>query len=156
MGLFDSIKQNIEAKLFLKKLNAAEDREDQERSAIIELEDLTPQSIDGHNRRYHYKDVNIWVVWQFSGHYGKSLNSSGMRRGDSVDLRSPRKKDEDPKAIAVYWKGNEIGYMKSNRLRDMVHQWKAAGLPVRAIISQVGGEQKVYIEFAFYGIPTKK
>lgn len=154
MGLFGFLKKkDPEAEKLLETIKADIERQDAERAQICEMADLTPGSIAGKKRRYHYKDVNIWVKWEYGGHYGKSCESIGMKRGDALDLLPPKEKNEDPDAIAVCWKGTEIGFMKTNRLRSMVHQWKAAGLPVLAIVTQVGGEQKIYIEFAFYGAP---
>lgn len=125
----------------------------QEHSAAVSSPNLTPESINGKLRSYHYKDVDIWVKWQYCGRYGESCESIGMKRGDTLQLKPPSAADEDPKSIAIYWKGNEIGYMKTNRMRDMVHQWNAAELPVLAIVSHVGGDSKVLVEFAFYSKP---
>lgn len=126
-----------------------------EHSLAAELPDLTPASLNGNNRKYHYKDVNVWVRWEYGGQYGKSCESIGMKRGDALQLRPPKEKDPDPGSVAIYWKGTEIGYMKTNRMRDMVHSWHAANLPVLAVVSYVGGEEKLLVEFSFYGTPTK-
>lgn len=124
-----------------------------ERAHVNELPDLTPVACDGHNRKYHYKDVNIRVRWEYSGHYGKSCQSIGMKRGDVLQLLPPKEKDQEPGAVAVVWKGIEIGYMKANRMQDMVHSWQAAKLPVLATVARVGGEEQLYIEISFYGSP---
>lgn len=128
----------------------------EERESVLASDDLTPETIGGKRRKYHYKDVNIWVVWQYSGRYGKSCKSAGIKRGDPVQLRAVNNDPEDPEAIAVYWNGDKIGYMKTNRLRNMVRSWRKARLPIRAIVSQVGGEQKIFLELAFYGNPKTK
>ena len=120
------------------------------------LPDLTPASYNGRSRKYHYKDVNVWVRWEYGGHYGKSCESIGMKRGDALQLLPPKEKDEDPHSVAIVWNGTEIGYMKTNRMRDMVHSWNAANLPVLAFVSHVGGEEKLLVEFAFYGSPPRQ
>ena len=156
MGLLGFLKKkDAEAEKIMKGIQADLERQEKEREQINDMADLTPEVIAGKKRRYHYKDVNIWVKWQYGGRYGKSCESIGIKRGDALDLMPPQEKDNDPESIAICWKGTEIGFMKSNRLRSMVHQWKAEGLPVLAIVTQVGGEQKIYIEFAFYGSPKK-
>lgn len=158
MGLFDFLKRKpidgVES-LPLDEFDQHIKELSKEREAVNAADALTPEVLAGKKRRYHYKDVNIWLKWQYGGHYGKSCESIGMKRGDVLDLMPPQEKDDDPETIAACWKGIEIGFMKSNRLRNMVHQWKAAGLPVLALVSDVGGEEMLYIEFAFYGAPKK-
>lgn len=139
----DDIQRQLEAK-------------DAEHKAAQSLPDLTPEALDGHPRNYHYKDVNVWVVWQFGGQYGKTCESIGIRRGDLLELGAPPKPDDDPDGVALFWKGTHIGYMKRNRMQDMVHEWKNAGLPIQAVVSYLGGESKLLVEFAFYGTPAKK
>lgn len=162
MGIFgfhkkkDSIRV-VSNKNGIKELNEQIAKLDAEHDQTINSTDLTPEAVSGKKRKYHYKDVAIWVVWQYGGQYGKSCESIGMRRGDVVELLPLPENDDDPESISVYWKGTHIGFMKSNRMRTMVHQWKDAGLPVIAIVSHVGGETKILLEFAFYGyIPKTK
>ena len=126
-----------------------------EHTLAKELPDLTPATYSGYNRKYHYKDVNVWVRWEYGGQYGKSCESIGMMRGDQLQLRQPKEKDQETGSIAICWKNTEIGYMKTNRMRDMVHSWQVANLPVLAFVSHVGGEEKLLVEFAFYGAPSK-
>lgn len=114
---------------------------------------LTPDNYQGQARSYHYKDVSPWIVWQFGGSYGKDCKSAGIRRGDKIDLVPHRRKDE-PKEISLCWHGTEIAHMRSNRMRDMVHQWRKADLPVLCVVSHVGGESNLLLEFAFYGHPS--
>lgn len=154
MGLFDFFKKkDIQTKKSLKTTKSDIERQSKDCAHVIDMPDLTQESIAGKKRRYHYKDVNIWVKWQYGGQYGKSCESIGIKRGDLLDLKPPKEADGDPESIAVCWRGIEIGFMKTNRLRNMVHQWKASGLPVLAVVTKVGGDQKIYIEFAFYGTP---
>lgn len=126
---------------------------EKERENVLTAQELTPPDLNGYSRTYHYKDVNIYVSWQYSGQYGKSCKSIGMRRGDGVQLKS-RRAEDDPEQVFVVWRDLEIGTMKSNRLRSMVHQWQAANLPLECVVAAVGGEQKLLLEFAFYGKPT--
>lgn len=123
-----------------------------EREKVQSCQELTPSERDGHTRSYHYKDVNIYVGWQYGGGYGKTCKSIGMRRGDLVKLIA-RRSDDDPEQVVAVWHDLEIGTMKSNRLRGMVRQWQAAKLPVQCVVAAVGGEQKLLLEFAFYGKP---
>lgn len=162
MGLFDFFKKITEptqkdnqTSRAISDINKQIDTLEKEREKVLSSDDLTPKAINGKDRQYHYKDVNIWVDWQFSGRYGKSCESAGMKRGDEVQLRLINNDPEEPKAVGVFWNKQKIGYMKSNSLRDMVRSWRASRLPIRAIISQVGGEQKLFLEFAFYGAPKK-
>ena len=96
------------------------------------------------------KAVNIY--WQYGGQYGKDCKSIGMKRGQHVEL-VPHPEEEDPSNISILWKNKEIAKMKDNRLRGMVHQWFDRELPVQCIVASVGGEQKLLLEFAFYGRP---
>lgn len=141
------------AKSMIRSINHQVKKLEKERNAVLSGDDLTPEEIDGHHRSYHYKDVNVFVVWQYGGQYGKNCKSIGMRRGDIVEL-VPHRQKEDPDQIAISWRGIEVAHMKTNRLRGMVHQWQAAKLPVLCIVASVGGEQKLLLEFAFYGKPS--
>lgn len=123
---------------------------EKERNAVLSSKDLTPEEVDGYSRSYHYKDVNVWVFWQYGGRYGKTCKSIGMRRGDTVELVPHHRKD-DPKQISIRWRDIEVANMKTSRMRDMVHLWKKANLPIRCVVSSVGGEQKLLLEFSFYG-----
>lgn len=115
-------------------------------------QDLTPDDFMGYPRKYHYKDVAVWIVWKYSGQYGTSCESASIRCGDHLDLVPTSSSDSNE--IAIYWKENHIGFMKENRLQGMVCDWKKAGLPVQAVVSFVGGESKLLVEFAFYGAPS--
>lgn len=129
---------------------------EKERNQTLNSDDLTPKVLDGKERRYHYKDINIYVSWQFGGRYGKDCKSIGMKRGDELQLKLINNDPEDPEAVGVYWNHQRIGSMKSNRLRGMVRDWKAAKLPILAAASHVGGKQKLLLELAFYGAPQSK
>lgn len=158
MAIFDFLKKGHSVEVVRNEIDfSAIDRQikilEDERDKANASEDLTPDSIAGKKRKYHYKDVNIVLFWQYSGQYGKSCSSIGMRRGDVVELHPPKEKTEDPEDVAINWKGIDIGVMKNNRLRSMVHQWNRTGLPVLAVVSHVGGAQRLLIEFAFYGNP---
>lgn len=162
MGLFDFFKKITEptqkdkqTSRAISDINKQIDTLEKEREKVLSSDDLTPETLNGKDRRYHYKDVNIWVDWQFSGQYGKSCESAGMKRGDEVQLRLINNDPEEPEAVGVFWNKQKIGYMKSNRLREMVRSWRASRLPIRAVVSQFGGEQKLFLEFAFYGAPKK-
>ena len=126
-----------------------------ERASVLAATDLTPEEIDGLARSYHYKDVNVWVDWRYGGQYGKNCASIGMRRGDMVELVPHRRKD-DPEQVSIRWKGMEVANMKTGRMRGMVRQWQAAKLPVRCVVAAVGGEQKLLLEFSFYGKPDSQ
>lgn len=139
----------------ISKINQQIHQLETERASVLSSADLTPTKLEHYSRSYHYKDVNVYVFWQYGGGYGKTCESIGMKRGDFVKL-VPCHNDEDPEKVSVYWQGIEIAAMKSNRLRGMVHQWIDNELPIQCIVSAVGGEQKLLLEFAFYGRPTKK
>lgn len=139
----------------MRQINQQIEQLDKERDSVLSAPDLTPQEVDGYARSYHYKDVNVWVNWQYGGMYGKSCSSIGMRRGDSVELVPHRRKD-DPEQVSIRWRDVEVGNMVTGRMRGMVRQWQAAKLPVRCSVSAVGGEQKLLLEFAFYGRPKHK
>lgn len=161
MGIFDLFKpkktlnKNGVESLSFDDLDEKIKASAEERSKVNAYDDLSPEILAGRKRRYHYKDVNIYIKWQYGGHYKDSCASIGMKRGDVLELLPPTEPNDDPEAIAVYWRNIEIGNMKTNRLRSMVHQWKNAGLPVLALVSDVGGEEMLYIEFAFYGTPKE-
>ena len=163
MGMFDFFKkktddplvEEVPIKKVLKQIDNQVESLTKEREKVNSSDSLTPEFISNKKRRYHYKDVNVIVYWQYGGQYGKTCKSIGMKRGDFVELLPPQQNTDDPDDIAIKWKGIDIGIMKPNKLRSMVHEWKAAGLPVLAIVSQVGGEQKLFLEFAFYGFPKR-
>lgn len=123
-----------------------------EHQAARSSQDLTPDDFMGYPRKYHYKDVAVWIVWQYGGQYGTSCESAGIRCGDHLDLVPTSSSGSNE--IAIYWKENHIGFMKENRMQGMVYDWKNAGLPVQAVVSFVGGESKLLVEFAFYGTPS--
>lgn len=167
MGLFDAIKSLVPNKkndmdATATQIKAQIEARRSELEQVNTSADLTPETMMGKKRTYHYKDVNIWVIWKYGGAYGTTCEDIGVRRGHTVDLLPPKdpaileSAGNDPEAIAVVWRGIELGSMKSNRLRSMVHQWKAQSLPVVAAVSQVGGEHKIMFELAFYGRPRKK
>lgn len=152
MGIFDRLK----TKIAYHEIDKQIERKEAERALVNEAADLTPPIYNDLKRKYHYKDVNIRVRWEYCGRYGKSCKSIGMKCGDVLQLLPPQDPTEELSSVAIVWHGMEIGYMKTNRLQDMVLSWQSAQLPVLAIVSMVGGEEKLYIEFAFYGTPPKK
>lgn len=126
-----------------------------EHQAARSSQDLTPDDFMGYSRKYHYKDVSVWIIWQYGGQYGQTCESVGIKRGDLLDLiPSSSDNSSDPNSISISWKEKHIGFMKENRMQKMVHDWKRAGLPVQAVVSFVGGESKLLVEFAFYGAPS--
>lgn len=165
MGLFDFLKT--------KKTNSAPQystpgkREDivaeakrqlqvkmQEAETAEAAEDLAPEKMDGKKRRYHYKDVPIYVNWKYGGRYDETLDSLGVKRGDKLRLvRKPTEDDLDN--VAVFWKTTEIGSMKSNRMRNMVIEWQEVGFPVFAAVNLIGEQHKLLAEIAFYGYIKK-
>ena len=151
-GLCRNCQQEVDHSV--SKINQQIHQLEQERNVVLASSDLTPAELDHYTRSYHYKDVNVYVVWQYGGQYGKTCESIGIKRGQYVDL-VPAHSDEDPEKISIYWHGIEIAAMKTNRLRSMVHQWIDNSLPILCVISSVGGEQKLLLEFAFYGKPSK-
>lgn len=157
MGLLDvakkAVKQAVSAATVteLEKQVAAAERE---RETVEAAPALAPETLGGKKRKYHYKDIAIWITWEYSGQYGKSCESIGMKRGDPVSL-VPEPAENDMEAISVYWKGKRIGAMKSNRLRGMVRAWMTDGLPVFCAVSSVGGQSRLMLEFAFYGYSRK-
>lgn len=121
-----------------------------ERAAAEAAEDLAPEEIDGKKRKYHYKDVEIVVFWQYGGRYEKSLESEGVKRGDPVRLKhSPT--EEDPERVVVVWNDQEIGEMKPNRMRNMVLSWQEAGYPIFSAVNGLYKWHKAFFEIAFYG-----
>ncbi len=155
MGLFDFFRKKDSSVTESVDIDAVIREEEAEIAQVMASEDLTPERFGNKRRSYHYKDVEIFVYWQYGGHYEKSCESIGMKRGDEVMLVPPKKPSGDPYEIAIRWNGIDIGVMKANRLREMVHKWKLAEMPVIACVSQVGGHFKLLLEFAFYGYPHK-
>lgn len=126
-----------------------------EKEEALAAEDLTPEKLDGKKRSYHYKDVNIYVTWQYSGHYGKTLSDLGMVRGSAVSLILDPQGD-DPECVKVCFDDITIGTMKTNKMRSMVYQWKERALPIMAVANCMGGEYKLLLEIAFYGYAPRK
>lgn len=154
MGIFDALREKQHDKKVAKVISRQIKQLDKETDKVLASADLTPEEVNGHERKYHYKDVTPWIVWQYGGRYGKDCKSAGIKKGDMLDLiEEPT--PEEPDNISVYWKNNHIGYMKSNRLRNMIKQWRNNGLPVIARVSHVGGEHKLMFELSFYGSPSK-
>lgn len=130
-------------------------RERQEERAAAEAADgLAPESIDGKGRRYHYKDVEIYVSWQYGGRYDGTLEGLGIKRGDPVQL-VPAPTDEDTENVSVVWNGTEIGVMKQNRMRTMVLQWQEKGYPIFSAVNGLYPWHKAFFEIAFYGYVRK-
>lgn len=154
MGIFDSLKEKQQGRKFAKEMSKQINQLEKETEKVLASADLTPEEYNGHQRKYHYKDVSPWIIWQYSGQYGKDCKSAGIRKGDSLDLIA-QPTAEEPDNISIYWKKNHIGHMKSNRLRSMVKQWRSNGLPVIARVSHIGGEHNLMYEISFYGSPVK-
>lgn len=119
--------------------------------------ELAPETIDGLKRTYYYRDYEPFVFWQYSGRYGKSCESIGMKHGDPVQFRlEPYKGENDDETdfdnVSLYWNDINFGLMRRNRLRQMVRDWTKAGNPIYCAVNTVGGEQHhAYLEIAFYG-----
>lgn len=112
--------------------------------------EYTPTTYNGLERSYHYTEVEVRVLWQFGGMYGKTCASAGMYRGQTLELL-PQKHEGDKDAVLVRWKDQDVAVMRSNRMRDMVRAWISDGLPVIAKAYEVGGEDNLLLEVAFYG-----
>lgn len=154
MGLFDSLKENQYGHKLIKETSKQMKQLEKETEKVLSSVDLTPGEFSGHQRKYHYKDVSPWIIWQYSGQYGKDCKGAGIRKGDSLNLiEQPTKEDSD--CVAIFWKKKHIGYMKNSRLRHMVKLWNHNGLPVIARVSHIGGEHNLMYEIAFYGSPAK-
>lgn len=121
-----------------------------------EMPQLAPSEVNGYRLTYHYQDVRINVPWRLSGHYGKSVKSIGVKRGDILSIAfDPHTINEeyDKDNIALVWKGVRLGDMNSNRLRDMVRKWTHAGLPIYCGVTLPADDRHFFIEFGFYGKP---
>lgn len=151
MGLMDKLRDKRISKSIEKQIKTMEN----ERATAQSNEPLAPDSIAGYPRRYHYKDVDIGIVWQYGGRYGKTLQDIGTKRGDRLYL-IPEPTEEGDRDVSVYRDDIKIGYMKRNRMADMVYQWSKSNLPIFAAINYLGKEHKAIIEVAFYGAPSKK
>lgn len=120
---------------------------------------LAPNEINGLALTYHYKDVRIRAPYNLSGKYGeKSVAAIGARRGDMLTLVfDPRTVDgeKDPLNVAVMWKKTKIGDMRNNRMRDMVHEWRQAKLPIFCAMAYPAPDRGFFLEFGFYGKPGK-
>lgn len=151
------INPETDYKKVLKDISRQINAKEREHKTAINSPDLTPATLMDHARKYHYKDVEIIVVWQYGGRYGKTCKSIGIRRGDFLDLKvESNPGNSDSIGVSVYWKGVHIGYMKENRMQEMVMSWSSSNLPVLAVVSDVGGECKILVEFAFYGSPSRR
>lgn len=131
----------------------------QEQEFINSQSALFPPTMGTLSRSYHYQDIEIVLDWRYGGHYGKTCRDIGVKRGDRLDLIVTPIAEEsfsDPDNIAVYWNGVNLGRMKNNRLREMVHKWQKAQLPILAAVSNTGDWSKLYLELAFYGKPAPK
>lgn len=154
MSFLNNLKASIQQKKDIADLEDQAKRRQEEREHAEASEDLAPLEMDGKKRKYHYKDVEIVVFWQFGGQYGKSLRDIGMKRGDSVQLVHAPISD-DPQRVLVVWDGNEIGELKHNRLREMVLSWKDKGYPVFSAVNGLYAIHKAFFEIAFYGYIRK-
>lgn len=122
-----------------------------------DLPALAPESVDGHDLAYHYKDVTVIPLPAFSiGNIG--TRKCGIKRGDPLTFRfevgnyyGPEDKDN----IAVYWRNTKIGDMRRNRMREMVHKWAAKNLPIFCAVAEPRENNEIIIEFGFYGKPGR-
>lgn len=59
----------------------------------------------------------------------------------------------DPRAVAVYWQDQQLGYLYRNRLQDMANDWIDAGRRVDIVFQSVryinGVPNDVYVSLAF-------
>ena len=151
MGFMDNLKR----RKILKSIDKQIKTKEHERATAQSNAPLAPDTIAGYPKKYHYKDVDIGIVWQYGGHYGKTLKDIGTKRGDRLYL-IPEPTEESDREVSVYRDDIKIGYMKRNRMADMVYQWSKSNLPIFAAINHLGKEHKAIIEVAFYGAPSKK
>ncbi len=92
--------------------------------------------------KYEYNDVNLATI-------DKSINFSAIKPNEPCRLETEPDNEYDNKAIAVYFEGVKIGYIKKGRFQDMYHDFVARKEAIDATISKVV-EQEIYINLKFY------
>lgn len=150
MGLFDKLKKKPPQESGYEKAMRELETKQKEEETAKNAKDLAPETMNGLERSYHYKDVDIRVSWKYGGRYGGTLKDLRIKRGDQLRLvKTPTEDDADN--VSVFWKKTEVGFMRGNRMRGMVAQWQDAGLPIFAAVNLVGEQHKLLAEIAFYG-----
>lgn len=151
MGIMDAVRK----KRFWNSIDRQIKTKEAEREKAQSNESIAPPSIAGYSKKYHYKDVSVGVVWQYGGHYGKTLQDIGVKRGDRLHL-IPEPSEENDRDVSIYHDNIKIGYMYRNRMAAMVYAWSKRNLPIFAVVNSLGKEQRLIIEVAFYGSHNKK
>lgn len=105
-----------------------------------------PYSFNGLERRYHYKDVNVYMP------NPQAMDMQGLEVGAEVMLWQEKTNQYDNKAVAVIFGGYIIAYLHKGKLQDMANDWINAGKPVLAMVYSKA-PTGLQISLAFYDLP---
>lgn len=125
-------------------IQEAEKKEDPE--PTIEV----PQMIDRCILKYHYDHVEVHGISYANPDF------SMLEAGASVEFEQDPGNPADPKAVKVLSKGQMLGYVPDNRLKDMVNDWQKHNRPLFSFISRYSPEAAtIHFFLGFYKSPIE-
>lgn len=110
---------------------------------------MYPDKIEGYSLAYSYTDVQIYPPWEMIS----NLSFEMISESPELNFIPEPQNTYDENAVALYWHGNQIGYLLKNRLQEMTNAYIKKGWPVYAAFQsgkKDGSMSEVYISIAFY------
>ena len=98
---------------------------------------------------YHYDQVKFYPPIDMV----KNVPGRLLKPGTSINLQTEPDNDYDPRAVALYVSGHQIGYLLRGTHQDMANDYMRHGRPVVAklvSLDLIAGEYQGYISLSFY------
>lgn len=98
---------------------------------------------------YQYDDLKFYPPYEIVSKIKRELRPVGS---DVILVAEPTNK-YDNRAVALYIRENKIGYILRGTVQDMIHDYFAQNLPVKATLAslkRIDGEYQGYITLTFY------
>lgn len=108
-----------------------------------------PDEMNGIPLAYRYQDIRIYTPKTLTA----QIDCTMIRRGDNLTLQKEPNNSSDPRAIAVYWNGRQIGYLIKNQVRGMLRKSMDSGFPYLLLFerfSNRAGDEAAYVDVVFY------
>ena len=98
---------------------------------------------------YHYDQVKFYPPIDMV----KNVPGRLLKPGTPINLQTEPGNDYDPRAVALYISGHQIGYLLRGTHQDMANDYMRQGRPVVAklvSLDLIAGEYQGYISLSFY------
>ena len=110
------------------------------------------ENIDGYSIRYHYEDVNIFIV-------GDTIPECAEVGSKVIFLQEKDNKyDENAVLLMLVPQKKKLGYLRRGKLQDMANDYLNRGDKITARVSTLFRSQTpaVYVDMVFYMKVNKK